>query len=98
MVTGKERIEYNYREMLDLVAEINDIAAELENIKASFDGTLTSLSGFWQGRSADDYRNQGAGVSQFMGKHVSSARSLASGIKRTAIAYREAEMQKLENE
>lgn len=98
MAAGKERIDYNYREMIELVAELNEIAEELDNIKITFDGALSNLGGFWQGRSSEDYRSQGAGVSQFMGQNAASLKSVASGIKSTAKAYRQAEYQKLEDE
>lgn len=96
MAAGKERIDYNYREMIELSAELSEIAEELNNIKAAFDGMLNHLGGIWQGKSSEDYRNQGAGVSQFMGQNAASLKTIASGIKSTAKTYREAEYQKLE--
>lgn len=97
-MAGKERIEYNYRKMIELVAELNEIAKELDNIKNTFDGAMNNLGEYWKGKSSDDYRSQGSGVSQFMGQNSASLKAVASGIKSTAQAYREAEYQKSEEE
>lgn len=96
MAAGKEKIDYNYREMIELAAELNDIAGELANIKGSFDAMLSELGAGWKGKAAKDYQSQGNGVSGLMRENMNDLNSVSSGIKRTAAAYREAEYEKLE--
>lgn len=96
MAASKERIDYNYQEMLELVAELNGILEELEAVKQTFDSTMTNLGTYWKGKSSDDYRAQGSGVSGFMQENINSVRAVSEGIKKTAELYREAEYQNLE--
>lgn len=92
----KEKIDYNYREMIELAAELSGIAEELKSIKGTFDGTLDNLGAYWKGKSSDDYRSQGADVSGLMNKNLKSLDAVAAAVKSTAKTYREAEYQKLE--
>lgn len=95
MAVSRERIEYDYREMLELSARISRAVSELENIKQGLDGSLSELSGYWKGDSAQDYMGQGQDVSNLMQKNIQYLRSIASGIKKTATVYREAEYAKI---
>lgn len=96
MAVSKEKIQYNYSKMIELAAELNEIRNELESIRKSFDGSLDDLGMYWKGDASDDYRKQGSGVSGFMQDHIDYLTSVATGIRKTAKAYREAENAKLE--
>ena len=95
MAISRERIEYDYHEMIELSARISQAVSELTSIKNSLDSSMGELGGYWKGDSAKDYIGQGQDVSNQMQKNIQYLQSIASGIKKTATVYRETEDAKI---
>lgn len=86
------KIDVNYNDMIKKAGQLDDLADELSKVlKEYVESANQGIHGVWKGTGADLYRKKMNEFQSVMNKRIKTLRNSASGLRRSAKAYKKVE-------
>ena len=89
---SRSQIQFEYRQVISQADKLEGCAEELQSVREQINALVDSLRSGWAGESADMYYQKCSELSQKINRSRTNLDQTVSVIRRTAKAYRDAEL------